>query len=147
MGKGGRKGEKYRCVVASWAPPTGDLFCNPGMYPDWELNQQLGFTGQRSIHWATPARAVSQLSKRINKMHTRLHWDCWLCTVAQHSQDTCGCSAYWGLGVHWVITPLSAMEKCLLEPWVAHGLWLLQFLLLNDKLQLVYHWQYNCEFG
>ena len=21
-------------------PPTGDLACNPGMFPDWELNQQ-----------------------------------------------------------------------------------------------------------
>ena len=26
------------CVVASRVPPTGDLACNPGMCPDWELN-------------------------------------------------------------------------------------------------------------
>ena len=39
-GKGGTtKGEKYQCVVASQAPPPGDLACNPGMYPDWESNQ------------------------------------------------------------------------------------------------------------
>ena len=25
-------------VVASCAPPTGDLVCNPGIWPDWELN-------------------------------------------------------------------------------------------------------------
>ena len=38
-GKGRRKGEKHQCVVASCAPPTGDLVCNPGMCPDWESNQ------------------------------------------------------------------------------------------------------------
>ena len=34
----GRQGEKHQCVVASRAPPTGDLACNPGMCPDWESN-------------------------------------------------------------------------------------------------------------
>ena len=33
-----REGEKHR-VVASHAPPTGDLAHNPGMCPDWESNQ------------------------------------------------------------------------------------------------------------
>ena len=38
---GEREGEKHQCVVASHVPPTGDLAChNPGMCPDWELNQQ-----------------------------------------------------------------------------------------------------------
>ena len=36
--KGGREGEKHQCVVASHTPPAGDLSCNPGMCPDWELN-------------------------------------------------------------------------------------------------------------
>ena len=36
--EGEREGEKHQCVVASWAPPTGDLACNSGMCPDWELN-------------------------------------------------------------------------------------------------------------
>ena len=35
-----REGEKHQCVVASHAPPTGKLACNPGMCPDWELNWQ-----------------------------------------------------------------------------------------------------------
>ena len=35
---GERKGEKHQCVVASHAPPTGDLALNPGMCPDWESN-------------------------------------------------------------------------------------------------------------
>ena len=40
-GAGGeREGEKHQCVVASWVPPTRDLACNPGMCPDWELNQR-----------------------------------------------------------------------------------------------------------
>ena len=38
--EGEREGEKHHCVVASHAPPTGDLACNLGMYPDWESNQQ-----------------------------------------------------------------------------------------------------------
>ena len=38
-----REGEKHQCVVASCAPPTEDLACNPGMCPDWESNwQSLG---------------------------------------------------------------------------------------------------------
>ena len=37
--EGEREGEKHQCVVASCAPPTGDLVFNPGMCPDWESNQ------------------------------------------------------------------------------------------------------------
>ena len=39
-GEGEREGEKHQCVVASCAPPTGELACNPGMCPDGELNQR-----------------------------------------------------------------------------------------------------------
>ena len=38
--EGEREGEKHQCVVASHTPPTGDLAHNPGMGPDWELNQR-----------------------------------------------------------------------------------------------------------
>ena len=38
--EGEREGVKHQCMVASHAPPTGDLTHNPGMCPDWELNQQ-----------------------------------------------------------------------------------------------------------
>ena len=38
-GEGEREGEKHQCVVASHAPPAGDLAHNPGMYPDWESNR------------------------------------------------------------------------------------------------------------
>ena len=34
------EGEIHQCMFASRAPPAGDLACNPGMCPDWELNQQ-----------------------------------------------------------------------------------------------------------
>ncbi|KAF6078354.1 hypothetical protein HJG60_009198 [Phyllostomus discolor] len=37
--EGAREEEKHRCVVASHAPPTGDLARNPGKCPDWELNR------------------------------------------------------------------------------------------------------------
>ena len=37
--EGERVGEEHQYVVASHAPPTGDLARNPGMCPDWELNQ------------------------------------------------------------------------------------------------------------
>ena len=36
----GKDKEKHQCVAASCAPPTGDLASNPGMCPDWELNQR-----------------------------------------------------------------------------------------------------------
>ena len=38
--EGEREGEKHQCVVASHAPPTGDLARNPGMCSDWESNCQ-----------------------------------------------------------------------------------------------------------
>ena len=34
------EGKKHQCVVASYVPFTGDLAHNPGICPDWELNQQ-----------------------------------------------------------------------------------------------------------
>ena len=37
--EGEREGEKHQCVVASHISLTGDLARNPGMCPDWELNQ------------------------------------------------------------------------------------------------------------
>ena len=38
--EGEREGEQHQRVVASHVPSTGDLAHNPGMCPDWELNQQ-----------------------------------------------------------------------------------------------------------
>ena len=37
--RGETEGEKHQYVVASHVSPTGDLACNPGMYPDSESNQ------------------------------------------------------------------------------------------------------------
>ena len=48
-----REGEKHQCVVASHAFPTGDLARNPGMCPDWELNQQA-FGSQASTQSTEP---------------------------------------------------------------------------------------------
>ena len=38
--KGEREEEKHQYVVACHVPPTGDVACNPGLCPDWELNQR-----------------------------------------------------------------------------------------------------------
>ena len=38
--EGEREGQKHQCVVASHAPPTGDLTCNLDMCPKWESNQR-----------------------------------------------------------------------------------------------------------
>ena len=54
-----REGEKHQCVVASHAPATGDLACNPGICPRLGIElETLWFTGQHSIHRATQARAL-----------------------------------------------------------------------------------------
>ena len=39
--------------VASHKPPAGDLACNPGMCPDWELNRQP-FGSQASTQSTEP---------------------------------------------------------------------------------------------
>ena len=51
--EGESEGEEHQCVVASHAPPTGDLALNPGMCPDWES------TGDPSVH----RPALSPLSR------------------------------------------------------------------------------------
>ncbi|KAF6094822.1 hypothetical protein HJG60_011912 [Phyllostomus discolor] len=38
--EGEREEEEHQCVVASRRPPTGNLACNPGVCPDWQLNPQ-----------------------------------------------------------------------------------------------------------
>ena len=63
--EGERKGEKHQGVVASRAPPTRDLACNPGMCPRLGIKPAtLWFTGQHSVHWATQARTDSCFSCR-----------------------------------------------------------------------------------
>ena len=34
------EGEEHQCVVASHAPPFGDMAHNLGIFPDWESNQR-----------------------------------------------------------------------------------------------------------
>ena len=61
--EGEREGEKHQCAVASWAPPTGDLPCNPGMCSGNQTSDSL-VCRPHAIHWATPARANFLLSKK-----------------------------------------------------------------------------------
>ena len=51
--EGEREGEKHQCVVASHAPPTGDLACNPGMCTDRESNRRH-FRSQASTQSTEP---------------------------------------------------------------------------------------------
>ena len=51
--EGERQGEKYQCVAVSSVPPTGDPAHNPGMRPDWELNQRP-FGSQASTQSTEP---------------------------------------------------------------------------------------------
>ena len=59
--------EKHQCVVVSHVPPTGDLAHNPGMCPDWELNQRcfsmksLKIRIAKVIQWQTAKQRVTSL--------------------------------------------------------------------------------------
>ena len=59
--EGEREGEKHHCVVASRAPPTGDLAYNPGMCPGNRTGKLLS-AAWGSVHQATPARAKQACS-------------------------------------------------------------------------------------
>ena len=58
--EGEREGETHQCVISSPAPPTGDLAHNPGMYPDWELNDQPfgSQAGTQSTELHQPGQAL-----------------------------------------------------------------------------------------
>ena len=51
--EGEREGEKHQCVVASCALSTGDLACNQGVCPDWELIWQP-FGSQAHTQYTEP---------------------------------------------------------------------------------------------
>ena len=55
------EGEKHQCVVASHTLPTGDLAHNPGMCPDWELNQRP-FGSQAGTQSTEPHQPGLELS-------------------------------------------------------------------------------------
>ena len=66
--EGEREGVKHQCVVASCTPLAGDMACNPGMCPDWELNRNalvhrpvlnpLSYTSQGDINFLKLAEKV-----------------------------------------------------------------------------------------
>ena len=60
--EGEKEGEKHWCVRDTLIScllhtPTGDLACNPAHALTGNWMATFWFTGQCSIHWATPARA------------------------------------------------------------------------------------------
>ena len=55
-----REGEKHQCVVASHCTPHWGPGLQPRHVPWLGIKPAtFRFAGQRSIHWATPARAIS----------------------------------------------------------------------------------------
>ena len=64
-GKGRRKRrEKHQCVVASGVPPTGHLACNPGMWPNWELNQRSSVSQPALNPLSFPSQGSTSYFKR-----------------------------------------------------------------------------------
>ena len=68
-------------MIASGTPPTGDIVCNPGICPDWELNHQPfgSQAGDQSTELQQPGQKVNpiiltkvQKSKFKNKSGTIL---------------------------------------------------------------------------
>ena len=71
-----REGEKYQCVVAVCMPPTGDLACNPGMFPDWESNQ-WPFGSQGGTQFTEPHQPGHMYKfKKNNKANTHITTTC-----------------------------------------------------------------------
>ena len=73
-GEKGREGES-RTETSMWERNigclshalTGDLACNPGMCPDWELNWQLfGSQDDAPANWTTSARANGGIILKLN---------------------------------------------------------------------------------
>ena len=80
-GKGRREGEKHQCVVASRVCPAGNWPATQGCALTGNQIVTFWFTGPRSIHWATPARAevkflktgtVNCLAHQLNLVHGKI---------------------------------------------------------------------------
>ena len=65
--RGEKEGEKHQCVVASQAPPPGDLAVNPSTCPDWELNQGplSSQAGTQSTEPHQPGQDIESFMVRI----------------------------------------------------------------------------------
>ena len=91
-----REVEKYQCVVATCTPPAWDLAWNPGVCPDWELNQwpfgsQAGTqsTGPHqpwifSSFWTWDSLFLFVLSATV-----------YVATSVTHTQETWGFFCWW----------------------------------------------------
>ena len=84
--EGERKGEKHQCVVASCVLPTGDLARNPGMCPDWELNQCL-FGPQVGTHSTEPYHPGLQRPYFEIRLQSCAAEVCWDHKIRLRSQD------------------------------------------------------------
>ena len=60
-----KEGEKHQCVWLPLVHPTGDLACNPGMCPDWELNR-----GPLGLQAGTPSTEPHQPQLQLALINT-----------------------------------------------------------------------------
>ena len=70
--------KENQCLVSSHTPPTGNLAYNPGLCPDWELNQRP-FGSQASTQSTEPHQPgldlpVSEPAEVWGHSGTGLHW-------------------------------------------------------------------------
>ena len=76
--EGEREGEKHQCVVASCAPPLGTAPATQACAITWNRTCNPLVHSPRSIHRATPARAVGVINQhnytRVLSFHTPL-WE------------------------------------------------------------------------
>ena len=69
-----REGEKHQCVFASSIFLTGDVACNPGLYPDWESYQQL-FGSQVSTQSTEPQQQGCITTLNVNGLNAPIKRD------------------------------------------------------------------------
>ena len=85
---GEREEEKHPCVVASCAPPIGDLAHNPGTCPDWESNWQP-FGSLAGTHFTEPHQPGlrSFFFLQTNMSHDILRPPCTYCSQLSNTQQ------------------------------------------------------------
>ena len=103
-------------MVASCTPPTGDLAHNPGVCPDWELNQQP---------FGSQARAQSTEPHQPGLPAAPFYFTSLvLCTISSQPRSNSRCHLH-----HWDLGPVHAYGSCsspglvTLSPLWKHGHW------------------------
>ena len=111
--EGEREGEKHQLWLPL-EPPTGDLACNTGMCPDWELNQRL--FGSQAGAQSTESHQPGLLSFIVLHFCTCGHQRAWLIISLSYNAliRFLGWRSY--VGIQWHGTQFSyfvSLEDCI----------------------------------